>query len=163
MTVRTVPQGAHHLSDDPAVELRALLGSCVAICLHDPAAGIGGMTHSVWTEMGRLGAALPLHEYERLNNALIKSGAGRGRMRASVVGGARLLTAGRPVGSELGRTVLDILFQEGVPVDEISLGGSRARRVRFRPATGELTVKAVDDAVEDATTGPPVVRGVQLF
>ncbi len=38
-------QGEYNVSDDPDAVLTTLLGSCVAACLRDPVAGIGGMNH----------------------------------------------------------------------------------------------------------------------
>ena len=160
---RTVEQGGFDLSDDPRAELRALLGSCVAICLHDPEARLGGMTHTVWTHTGRLGSALPLYEYERLYNEMAKRGARRDRLRASVVGGAALLGGRRRHGLDLGRVTLDMLIHEGVAVDEVALGGPRARQVRFLPATGDLRIEAVDTAPPERRGGPPIVPGVELF
>ena len=40
-----VGQGEHLISSDPQVMLTTILGSCVAMCLRDPVAGIGGMNH----------------------------------------------------------------------------------------------------------------------
>lgn len=37
-----VGQGEHQISSDPDVMLSTILGSCVAMCLRDPVAGIGG-------------------------------------------------------------------------------------------------------------------------
>lgn len=41
----TVVQGEFRISDDPEEELSTILGSCVAVCLHDPAHRMGGMNH----------------------------------------------------------------------------------------------------------------------
>ena len=38
-----VGQGEHHITSDPNVVLSTILGSCVAMCVRDPLAGVGGM------------------------------------------------------------------------------------------------------------------------
>ena len=40
-----IVQGEFNVSSDPDVMLTTLLGSCVAACLRDPVACIGGMNH----------------------------------------------------------------------------------------------------------------------
>ena len=40
-----VIQGEFHVSDDADVVLTTILGSCVAACVRDPVAGVGGMNH----------------------------------------------------------------------------------------------------------------------
>ena len=40
-----VIQGEFQVTDDPDVVLSTILGSCVAACLRDPVAGVGGMNH----------------------------------------------------------------------------------------------------------------------
>ncbi|MGO7223639.1 chemotaxis protein CheD, partial [Rhizobium ruizarguesonis] len=38
-------QGEYKLLNDPNAVLSTILGSCVAACLRDPVAGVGGMNH----------------------------------------------------------------------------------------------------------------------
>jgi len=38
-------QGEYKVVSDPNVVLSTILGSCVAACLRDPVAGVGGMNH----------------------------------------------------------------------------------------------------------------------
>lgn len=40
-----VIQGEFHVSADPAAVLTTVLGSCVAACIFDARAGVGGMNH----------------------------------------------------------------------------------------------------------------------
>ena len=40
-----IVQGEYKVSDDPAALISTLLGSCVAACIRDPVAGVGGMNH----------------------------------------------------------------------------------------------------------------------
>ena len=45
-----VGQGEHYVTSDPAIMLTTILGSCVAMCLRDPLAGVGGMNHFLLPE-----------------------------------------------------------------------------------------------------------------
>lgn len=38
-------QGEYKVLNDPNAVLSTILGSCVAACLRDPVAGVGGMNH----------------------------------------------------------------------------------------------------------------------
>ena len=55
-TVTEEPRLVHVIQGDYAVATRAdtvltaVLGSCVAACLHDPLAGVGGMNHFLLPE-----------------------------------------------------------------------------------------------------------------
>ena len=40
-----VLQGEYEVSSDPNLILTTVLGSCIACCLYDPVAGVGGMNH----------------------------------------------------------------------------------------------------------------------
>ena len=40
-----IVQGEYKVSDDPNAVVSTLLGSCVAACIRDPVAGVGGMNH----------------------------------------------------------------------------------------------------------------------
>ncbi|MGH8441646.1 MAG: chemoreceptor glutamine deamidase CheD, partial [Nevskiaceae bacterium] len=75
--------------------MTTLLGSCVAACLHDAEAGIGGMNHFMLPE-GSVGPASAPARYgvyamEVLLNALLKHGAKRSRLQAKVFGGGHVL------------------------------------------------------------------------
>ncbi len=46
MTIRhNVLQGEYEVSRDPHLVLTTVLGSCIACCLFDPVAKVGGMNH----------------------------------------------------------------------------------------------------------------------
>src|SRR3546814_19830264 len=46
----TVTQGTTQVTTDPNVVLTTVLGSCVAACLFDGMAGVGGMNHFLMSE-----------------------------------------------------------------------------------------------------------------
>ncbi len=71
-----------------------ILGSCVAACLHDPLAGVGGMNHFLLPgddneDPGNL--RYGVHAMELLINALLGLGAKRDRIEAKLFGGAHVV------------------------------------------------------------------------
>jgi chemotaxis protein CheD len=139
---RDVPQGQMMISDAPDVELVATLGSCVSVCLHARARGIGGMNHVFQTVHDRPGGdAAVVAELEALVNLFMRRGLARGDLTARLAGGAHLLSHGRDYGLDIARAALDYLAGEAIPVVGLSIGGGRARRVRFHTFTGNLSIK----------------------
>lgn len=148
-----VGQGAFEVSGTPGTALSATLGSCVAVCLHDPAHGVGGMNHIYHClDPGPTGGGAIVAEVERLVNALSKLGSRRAGLRARIVGGAHVLLRGRDLGSDIAGVCLLYLAAEGIPVLECTTGGDRARRAMFEPVTGRLAVSYPGTAL------PPVRR-----
>ena len=92
---RNVQPGAW--SVDTEKPLSTLLGSCVAVCLFDPALKIGGINHFMLPEMGRskYGDVDSLlsgnFAMEALLNALIGRGARKARLQAKAFGGGTII------------------------------------------------------------------------
>ncbi|MDB2407487.1 chemotaxis protein CheD [Jannaschia sp.] len=129
------------ISSDPAVEMVATLGSCISVCLWAQDVGCGGMNHIFRSVApGPMGDAAVVAEVERLVNGLMREGATRSGMSARVTGGARVLLRGRSHGMAIGEACLNYLTTEGINIVGVSVGGERARRVRFHPVSGNLAV-----------------------
>ena len=139
--VRNSPvlQGEFHISNDPRACLVTVLGSCVATCLWDEEAGVGGMNHFLLA-----GANEPkdgnlkygVNSMELLINGLQRKGAKRERIKAKLFGGASMLNISRQIGHENVEFALWFLQNEGIPVVSQCLGGDRGRKVRFVPVNG---------------------------
>lgn len=136
-----------YLATSRAIVMTTLLGSCVAACLNDPAAGVGGMNHfmlpeggdSLVSEPARYGA----HAMELLLNELLKEGARRNRLQAKVFGGGNVLkgfTVGN-VGEQNVRFIRDYLEREGIRIVGEDLLGNLPRKVGYYPATGRALVR----------------------
>jgi chemotaxis protein CheD len=126
--------------------ITTVLGSCVAVCLHDPATKVGGMNHFL----------LPLHvERDRsprfgtvavpaLIEAVVRAGASRKTLVAKVFGGASVIGAmaqGRRLGEENAELALRLLEEARVPVLDKDVGGSRGRKVVFLVDEGTAWVR----------------------
>ena len=138
--------GGVHASAEPAL-LKTLLGSCIAVCLWDEAARVGGMNHFM-LPLGEAGGGDPgrfgVHAMDLLIGAIQRAGGQRGRLVAKLFGGgavlASVLTAGRV--PERNIEFIDRFMRlEGIPVQARDVGGTQARQVQFLTDTGQAFVK----------------------
>ena len=168
-----IVQGEFHVSDDKGLVLTTILGSCVAACLHDPVAGVGGMNHfllpgddSGTTACNRHG----VHAMELLVNGLLQRGARRERLQAKLFGGARMLQGLTDVGTLNAEFAERFVKRERIAYTGGSLRGERGRRLQFWPVLGrarQMTIAGSDAAVFAAERSLPAVQadqgGLELF
>lgn len=133
-----VVQGEYAVVAEPGVVLTTILGSCVATCLWDPLAGVGGMNHFLLPGDETSGESMKygVNSMELLVNGLLQRGCARGRLQGKLFGGASVINNLSDIGAGNGEFALNFLRLEGIPCVGQSLGGDRARRVRFWPLTG---------------------------
>jgi chemotaxis protein CheD len=134
-----VVQGEYMVIDHPGVVLTTILGSCVATCMWDPVAGVGGMNHFlVPGDDNSAGDEVKygVNAMELLINGLLQKGALRTRLQSKLFGGAKVIQTLSDVGAKNAEFAERFLRLEGIPCVGQSLGGERARRVRFWPTTG---------------------------
>ncbi len=158
----TVMQGQALVSAGPRVELTTVLGSCVATCLFDPEIELGGMNHFLLAEplSSQKDAAVDEHYgvylMEVLINQMLAHGASKSRMRAHLYGGANLHANMARIGSANADFARTFLQHERIPLIKEDLGGANARRVDFRPASGQVRCRAVENHM--APTPQPIHR-----
>lgn len=160
-------QGEHHVSAAPDAVITTVLGSCIAACLWDARAGIGGMNHFLLPD-GPTGANASLryglHAMELLINALLRVGADRTALRAKLFGGAHLQPHLPDIGSRNAAFAQEFLRREGIACIGGSIGGNRGRRLRFWPHDGRAQQFLLPPAdVQEATPQPPRAGEVLLF
>lgn len=170
---QTVVQGESRSSADPAVEYSTILGSCVATCLYDPVARLGGMNHFLLAEPPRsrgtesFDATYGLYLMETLINQMLQLGAVKSRMKGRLYGGANINPDLGTIGSANAAFARSFLAREGIEKVSEDLEGTRARRIQFRPAAGLVRCRAV--APVEAPRDKPLVRpqsalgNVELF
>lgn len=134
-------QGEYRVVDDPDTVLATVLGSCVAACLRDSEAGVGGMNHFLLPgDFGgsRSGDAerYGVHLMELLVNGLLKKGARRERLEGKLFGGARMMEGLSDIGAKNAEFAKRFLKNEGIRVVAENLGGDRGRRVEYAPVSG---------------------------
>lgn len=128
------------------------LGSCVAIVLHDAAAGVGGLAHVLLPSpaMSRdsdNAARFPSTAVPVLLNDMMRLGAG-GPVTARLVGGASMFRAllacgGINVGERNVAASREALQAAGIAIVAEDTGGEYGRSVYFDVATGRLRVRSM--------------------
>jgi chemotaxis protein CheD len=165
-----VIQGDYAVARDDSSVLTAILGSCVAACIRDPQVGIGGMNHFLLPEAKTGSSEQVLYgaqSMELLINALLKAGARKDRLEAKIFGGARMIAGLSDIGQSNGEFARRFLRDENIPCLAESLGGTKARRIRFWPASGRAkqlllgNVQSVEPALP--ITRPKPTNDVELF
>ena len=147
-----VVQGEYAVSDDPDVMMGTILGSCVAACVRDPVAGVGGMNHFLLPG-DKAGAAAGgphalrygVQSMELLLNALYRLGARRERLEVKLFGGARVIDGLSDVGQQNALFAERFLQAEGISLMGGSLRGEQARRIQFWPVSGRVRQMALVD------------------
>lgn len=153
--VKLLPNEYYVTAED--IVLSTVLGSCVAACLRDAVAGVGGMNHFMLPgaeDPGRLGPAsmrYGAYAMEVLVNEMLKAGARRERLEAKVFGGGAVIDQMRRlnVGERNAEFVLEYLAAEQIPVLAQDLRGQHARRVNFLPRAGRVLVKKIVSSIGD--------------
>jgi chemotaxis protein CheD len=128
------------------------LGSCIAACLWDRQARVGGMNHFMLPEgsgdSGRYGS----YAMELLINEMMKRGASRLTMEAKIFGGGAVISGMNSinVGERNTQFVLEFLATERIPVVSKDVLDVYPRKVCFLPASGKAMVKRLAPANTDA-------------
>lgn len=135
-----IVQGEYFVSDDPRLVITTILGSCVAACMRDPVAGIGGMNHFLLPGegAGQEGLRYGAYAMELLVNGLLQRGARRERLEAKLFGGGRLLKGLTDIGQQNAEFAERFLQDEGIAYGGGSLRGDHARRIQFWPVSGRV-------------------------
>lgn len=129
------------------------LGSCVAIMLHDPQAGVGGMAHVLLPSRSLARdatnpAKFPETAVPLLVERLTALGGARGRLVAKLAGGASMFAQLMSPGTvQMGeRNVVaarEALRHAAIPVVAEAVGGERGRTVRFHVRDGRVEIRSV--------------------
>ena len=149
-----VIRGEHFVSSDPAVVLITVLGSCVAACIRDPIAGVGGMNHFLLpgaSENRRVGISHGVHAMELLVNDLLRHGARRDRLEAKLFGGARMMSGLSDIGAKNADFAKKFLAYEGIKIVGGDTGGNQGRRIQFWPGSG----RALQSYIAQVVDQPP--------
>lgn len=134
-------QGEYYVADDKDVMVTTILGSCVAACIRDPLAGVGGINHFLLPgTAGRTKAGeaerMGVHLMELLVNGLLKRGARRERLEAKLFGGARTVRGHNDIGRHNVEFAERFLRDEGITHVGGSTGGLHGRRIQYWPVSG---------------------------
>ena len=138
--------------DNEEILVMTTLGSCIAACLYDRQAKIGGMNHFMLPEgtgdSGRYGT----YAMELLINEMMKRGATRMTMEAKVFGGGQVVSGMTTmnVGERNTNFVMDYLKTERIPVVSKDVLDVYPRKVCYLPGSGKAMVKRLAPTNTDA-------------
>lgn len=167
----TVMQGMVETSDNQSIVLTTVLGSCIAACLFDPIARVGGMNHFLLAEPTSSTVNADVHYgiylMELLINTMLKQGASKSRMKAHIYGGGNIHKNMQPIGQRNSELAERFLNTERIIITHRDVGGSNARRVDFLAAAGKARCRHVDGSAAPAAKPTPVptasVGDVEFF
>ena len=167
-----VIQGQYKVSSEENVVLSTVLGSCIATCLWDPDAGVGGMNHFLLPGERHEDAknvSYGAYAMELLINGLLKRGADRDRLEAKIFGGASMMSGLPDIGRQNIEFARRFLAKEDIRCTKESVGGTCARRIKFWPASGRALQLFIERRKEPRLDErPPVIapragNDVELF
>lgn len=182
MSIKILPGEFYVTNQNEKIE--TILGSCIAACVYDPVARVGGMNHfmlpmdrqmnqqtrSELADANRYGN----FAMENLINALLKLGAQRSRLEFKVFGGGRIMEKGANIGwNNIGFT-FDYIYTEGFAVKSQDIGDIYPRKIVFYPTTGRVRVRKLDAvrnesivqqeaAYRNTVNQQPVEGDIELF
>jgi chemotaxis protein CheD len=127
------------------------LGSCIGVCLYDPAVRIGGMLHyqlpsSKMDEQRAQDKPLMFADtgMDLLLKKLVSMGVQKKRMNVKLAGGAAMATG--PQGFDIGKrnylAIRKILWSNGMFINAEDVGGGVARSLYMDLADGTVTVRS---------------------
>ena len=124
------------------------LGSCIGICLHDPALKLGALVHIMLPVNMEAGRKNPLKYADTGLKETLKQleakGASRSRLTAKIAGGAKMFEASGSLGNIGQRNIESVhmnLRKEGIHLLKEDVGGTVARTLLFDVSSGMACVR----------------------
>jgi chemotaxis protein CheD len=157
--------------------ITTVLGSCVAVCVADLAAGVGGMNHFMLpfgVEKSGDATRYGCFAIERLLNEVYKNGGNRQSIEVKVFGGGKVVKGMGDVGKSNVDFIHDYLRAEELRISSEDVGGHWARKLRYSPITGKVLLKrlpiadaqrvaADEQEAARAIASKPIAGPIDLF
>ncbi len=127
------------------------LGSCVGICLYDPAIKLAALIHVMLPLNIETNRKSPMKYADtgirETLQKMVEQGASRSRIVAKIAGGAKMFeVSGSGSLGNIGQRNIEsthmILRREGIRLLKEDVGGSTARTLLFDAASGEVCVRS---------------------
>lgn len=143
-----VNPGEHYVTRNADEMIITVLGSCIAACIRDPIAGVGGMNHFMLPESsnglwnGQPGSLrYGNFAMERLLADIFCCGGHPDRLEVKVFGGADMIGTGALIGARNADFVEAFLRGRRLPIVAAHLRGWHARRIHYFPLTGRVLMQ----------------------
>ena len=137
--------------------IATLLGSCVAVCFHDPKLNLVGMNHFLLPSRASTRLAdedIVLngdYAMEVLLNAMYAKGAQRGRIVAKAFGGGNIVNSIQmAIGERNADFAREWLAREKIPLVASDLCGAWSRKVIIDPVSGDAFCRRTPISQPDA-------------
>lgn len=127
--------------------ISTVLGSCISVCLRDPAIGVGGINHFMLPgdELSMNGniecARYGVHAMDVLITSLIQLGANKDALEAKMFGGGNIISGSQDLGARNIKFARDFLTGNGFIITSEDVGLLYSRKIRYTPSTGAVMVK----------------------
>ncbi len=126
------------------------LGSCIGICLYDPAIKLGGLLHIMLPLNMETGRKNPLKYADTGMAEMLRQmeakGASRARIVVKIAGGAKMFeVSGGALGNIGQRNIESVRMQMkklGLRIAKEDVGGTVARTMSMDVATGAISIKS---------------------
>jgi len=134
-------------------KVSTILGSCVAVCLYDPVAKVGGINHYMLPFWNGQGLASPKYgniAIERLVDKMISLGCKKANLKAKVFGGGEVIDTNISqfhIGERNIKLALEMLEEQRIPVLAKSVGGKLGRKIEYCTSTGEVKQRYIDRTI----------------
>lgn len=134
------------VSSEPTL-ISTVLGSCVAVCLWDSRAGIGGMNHFLLPLWNGDGLATPKYgniAIRQLVEKVVAKGGERKNIQAKVFGGAAMWSTSDGLFA-IGLRNVELAQQQlkelQIPVVAADVGGTQSRKIFFNTGDGSVLLR----------------------
>ncbi|MGK5091397.1 HDOD domain-containing protein [Deltaproteobacteria bacterium TL4] len=150
-----IPVGGLYVSSNPDEILATCTASCVAVAFYDPQTRIAGLLHVVLP--GRRNS--PRHNNPQsyyadtgvplLLESMLKAGARKESLRATLVGGSRSIDSKDGVNDDIGSQNVDeitkLLAQANIPVYKKEVRGKKNRSIELNVKNGKVTISQISE------------------
>lgn len=127
-----------------------ILGSCVAVCLWDPALQIGGINHYMLPLWNGQGLASPKYgniAIEKLIERMLQMGSKKANLKAKVFGGGEVIEtqiSHFQIGERNIVLAMEALKEGKIPIISQSVGGKLGRKIQYNTQTGAVLHKFIE-------------------
>ncbi len=129
-------------------EVKTILGSCIAMCIHDPVKKSGGINHFMLPLWNGEGLASPKYGNIAINlliDKMLGMGSEKENLIVKLFGGASLHNSNISVGVRNIQIAKDLLAKHQLNCVAESLGGKLGRKVLFDTGTGLVRMKYISN------------------
>jgi chemotaxis protein CheD len=131
------------------IVIKTVLGSCVAVCLHDKANKFGGMCHYLLPEANgnEVSTKYGNIAIQTLINKFLNAGSDPKNMEAFIIGGAFIIFSEREIffiGDRNADIAAQILKKHQIAIRSVNTGGEHGKKVVLNSYTNQCVVQSLE-------------------